>query len=88
MQTLITPRRHRKNAGHGGTVEGATLRPLHVLVRKIGSLTVTAVLILAVTGIGVWAASTPPHHPRAAHIQDSRAGTPFGGGLFSMPVVY
>jgi uncharacterized protein YraI len=55
-------------------------------MRKLNSLAVVvAGLILAATGIGVWAASRSTNH---TNVNVESGGAPVGGGLFIMPPVY
>jgi len=56
-------------------------------MRKISSFVIAVNLILAATGIGVWAASRTTNQANV-NIEDAREGTPVGGGLFVLPLVY
>jgi hypothetical protein len=59
-------------------------------MRKISSFVIVASLILAATGIGVWAASRTTNNAKAGakavKVEDTHEGTPVG--LFVMPPVY
>ena len=55
-------------------------------MRKLGSLVIVASLILAATGIGVWAASRTTHQAKV-NVEDAREGSPVGRMLV-MPLVY
>ena len=57
-------------------------------MRSISSFVIVAGLILAATGIGVWAASRTTNQAKAVKVEDTREGVPVGGGLFVMPPVY
>ena len=46
-------------------------------MRKIGSFVIAVGLILAATGIGVWAASRTTHQANV-HVEDAREGLPVG----------
>ena len=63
-----------------------------VRMRSISSFVIVVGLILAATGIGVWAASRTTNHAKAGakavNVEDTREGVPLGGGLFVMPPVY
>lgn len=60
-------------------------------MRSISSFVIVG-LILAATGIGVWAASRTTNHAKAGakavNVENTREGVPVGGGLFVMPPVY
>jgi hypothetical protein len=55
-------------------------------MRKITFVIAAAALILTAS-VGGWVASTTAHD-RGADFQNFRGGTPAGGGLFVMPLVY
>jgi hypothetical protein len=57
---------------------------------SLRSFVIVAGLILAATGIGVWAASRTTNHAKAGAkaVNVEREGVPVGGGLFVMPPVY
>ena len=61
-------------------------------MRSISSFVIVVGLILAATGIGVWAASRTTNHTKAGakavNVENTREGVPVGGGLFVMPPVY
>jgi len=46
-------------------------------MHKIGSIVIAVGLILAATGIGVWAASRTTHQANV-HVEDTREGLPVG----------
>lgn len=56
-------------------------------MRKISSFVIVVGLILAATSFGVWAASRTTNQANV-NVEDTREGTPVGGGLFAMPLVY
>lgn len=59
---------------------------------KISTFVIVASLILAATGIGVWAASRTANHATAStktvHVEDTSEGIPVGGGPFVKLPVY
>ena len=59
---------------------------------KISTFVIVASLILAATGIGVWAASRTANQAKASaktvNIEDTREGIPVGGGPFVMLPVH
>ncbi|HET9538403.1 MAG TPA: hypothetical protein VFP43_24150 [Mesorhizobium sp.] len=55
-------------------------------MRKLGSFVIAVSLILAATGIGVWAASRTTHQANV-DVEDTRHGIPVGR-LLVMPLVY
>ena len=61
-------------------------------MRSISTFVIVVGLILAATGIGVWAASRTTNHAKAGakavNVEDTREGVPVGGGLFVMPPVF
>jgi ABC-type uncharacterized transport system permease subunit len=61
-------------------------------MRMISSFVIVVSLILAATGIGIWAASRTTNHAKAGakgvHVEDLREGGILVGGLFAMPPVY
>ena len=61
-------------------------------MRSISSFVIVAGLILAATGIGVWAASRTANHTKASaktvNVEDTREGIPVGGGPFVKLPVY
>jgi hypothetical protein len=56
-----------------------------IQMRKISFVIAAAALILT-AGVGGWVASTTARD-RAVNVENFRAGTPAGGGLFVMPPV-
>jgi hypothetical protein len=55
-------------------------------MRNLNLFVIVASLILAATGIGVWAASRTTNH---VNVQDTYGGgSPVGGGIFVAPPVY
>ena len=59
---------------------------MRIAMRKLGSLAIVASLILAATGIGVWAASRTTHQAKV-NVEDAREGSPVGR-VRVMPMVY
>jgi hypothetical protein len=55
-------------------------------MRKIGSIVIAVGLILAATGIGVWAASRTTHQANV-HVEDARHGIAVGR-LLVIPLAY
>jgi hypothetical protein len=55
-------------------------------MRKIGSVVIVVGLILAATGIGVWAASRTTSQANV-NVEDTRHGIPVGR-LLVMPLIY
>jgi hypothetical protein len=61
-------------------------------MRRISSFVIVVSLILAATGIGVWAASRTTNHAKSGakgvHVEQPRDGGIPVGGLFVMPPLY
>jgi hypothetical protein len=61
-------------------------------MRRISLFVIVANLIVAATGIGVWAASRTTNHEKPAaksvHVEDPREGGIPVGSLFFMPPLY
>ena len=55
-------------------------------MRKLGSFVIAVSLILAATGIGVWAASRTTHQAKV-NVEDAREGAPVGRILVA-PLVH
>ena len=59
---------------------------------KISTFVIAASLIMAATGIGVWAASRTANHEKASAktvtVEDTREGIPLGGAPFVKLPVY